>query len=51
MMWTLAWTPYAVVFIWSLTPQFTSLSPVYDVFPAIFCKTSAALNPYIYGLW
>ncbi|TRY72288.1 hypothetical protein TCAL_16172 [Tigriopus californicus] len=50
LLWLVAWTPYALVFFWSLTPYSQYLHPIYDVFPGVFCKMSAAINPYIYGL-
>ena len=49
--WFLSWTPYTAVFVVSLTRARRFIGPITDSVPALFCKLSAALNPFIYGLW
>ena len=49
--WTLAWTPYALVMALAQIPSLQDyLSPIADAVPALACKASAAINPFIYGL-
>ncbi|CAG0900326.1 unnamed protein product [Darwinula stevensoni] len=47
--WMLSWTPYAaVVLVGSLWSQY--LTPGMSMIPALACKASACINPYIYGI-
>ncbi|CAG0883900.1 unnamed protein product [Darwinula stevensoni] len=47
--WVLSWTPYAaVVLIGAVRSQY--LTPGMSMIPALACKTSACINPYIYGI-
>ncbi|XP_037091183.1 rhodopsin-like [Pollicipes pollicipes] len=47
--WCLSWTPYTVVVILGMTGS-RRLTPFVSVSCAIFAKTSAVYNPFIYGL-
>ncbi|CAB0005615.1 unnamed protein product [Nesidiocoris tenuis] len=48
--WFLSWTPYAVVGLLGITGNKGMLAPFYSMVPAVFCKTSACVNPFIYSL-
>lgn len=48
--WFLSWSPYAVVALLGITNQEKYLTPLGSMIPAVFCKTSAVLNPLIYAI-
>lgn len=49
-LWFLAWTPYAVVALLGISNNHDYLTPLGSMIPAVFCKTSAVLNPFIYAV-
>lgn len=49
-LWFLAWTPYAIVALAGITDNEKYLTPITSMIPAIFCKTSACVNPYLYAV-
>lgn len=49
-LWFLAWTPYAIVALLGITNNEHFLTPLTSMIPALFCKTSAVLNPLIYAV-
>lgn len=49
-LWTLAWTPYAIVsFIGLVTDDASMLTPAMSMFPALFAKCASFIDPYVYG--
>ena len=48
--WFLSWTPYAMVFILPTIGYPHLVTTHIDMIPAVFCKLSAAVNPFVYGL-
>lgn len=48
-LWFLAWTPYAIVALIGISGNEHLLTPWISMIPAIFCKSAAALNPYLYS--
>ncbi|GFY68782.1 rhodopsin [Trichonephila inaurata madagascariensis] len=49
-MWTISWTPYAVVALLGLFSDRSLLTPFGSMLPALICKLSSVLDPFIYGL-
>ncbi|XP_064081546.1 opsin Rh5-like isoform X2 [Macrobrachium nipponense] len=49
-LWVLAWTPYAIVALLGIFNQRRLITPIVSMIPAIFCKTAACLDPYVYAL-
>ncbi|XP_065324651.1 rhodopsin-like [Gordionus sp. m RMFG-2023] len=45
-----AWGPYASLFVISLIGKTPIITPIVTLFPAMFAKTSALYNPFIYAL-
>lgn len=50
MLWFIAWSPYAIVALIGISGHEDLLTPLLSMIPAIFCKTSACVNPYLYSL-
>lgn len=48
--WLLAWTPYAIVSLIGISGHGAFLSPTATMLPALFAKTSACINPFVYSL-
>lgn len=48
-LWTLAWTPYAIVSFIGLVTDGSSLTPEISMFPALFAKCASFVDPYVYG--
>ena len=48
--WFISWTPYALVFIIPALGHVDLVTPDVDMIPAVLCKLSGAINPFIYGL-
>ncbi|XP_075971746.1 opsin, ultraviolet-sensitive-like isoform X2 [Anticarsia gemmatalis] len=44
----ISWTPYAVVALLGITGKKELLTPIASMVPALFCKTAACINPFIY---
>jgi hypothetical protein len=49
-MWMISWTPYAFVALLGISGNQTRLTPGMTMFPALFAKFSACVNPIIYTL-
>lgn len=49
-LWFLSWTPYAVVALLGISNWAHLITPSASMIPALFCKTSACLNSYVYAL-
>lgn len=49
-LWFLAWTPYAIVALLGISGNEEKISPFGSMIPAVFCKASACLNPYVYSI-
>ncbi|XP_045121530.1 melanopsin-like [Portunus trituberculatus] len=49
-LWVLAWTPYSVVALLGIFRQRAVITPLVSMLPALFCKTAACLDPFIYAL-
>uniref|UniRef100_A0A336LAP2 CSON005853 protein n=1 Tax=Culicoides sonorensis TaxID=179676 RepID=A0A336LAP2_CULSO len=49
-LWFLAWTPYAVVALLGISGNEIYLTPLGSMVPAVFCKISACINPYLYAV-
>ncbi|RWS30471.1 opsin: ultraviolet-sensitive-like protein, partial [Leptotrombidium deliense] len=48
-LWTLAWTPYAMVALFGLFGDRKYLSPTLSMIPALFCKCASIIDPFVYG--
>ncbi|XP_021188527.3 opsin, ultraviolet-sensitive isoform X1 [Helicoverpa armigera] len=44
----ISWTPYAVVALLGIFGKKDLLTPITSMVPALFCKTAACINPFIY---
>ncbi|XP_066959942.1 melanopsin-like isoform X1 [Macrobrachium rosenbergii] len=49
-LWVLAWTPYSIVALLGIFNQRRLITPIVSMIPAIFCKSAACLDPYVYAL-
>lgn len=49
LIWFAAWTPYAVVSLLGITNRKNQITPLSSMIPALFCKTSACLDPFVYA--
>lgn len=43
-----SWTPYAVIALLGIFGQKEFITPLTSMIPALFCKTAACINPFIY---
>lgn len=48
-LWTLAWTPYAIVSFLGLVTDGSMITPAMSMFPALFAKCASFIDPYVYG--
>ena len=48
--WIIAWTPYALVALAGISGYQSLLTPFSSMLPALFCKTAACIDPFIYAL-
>lgn len=48
--WTVSWTPYAIVALLGIFTDRSMLTPMMSMVPALFCKMSSISDPFIYGL-
>jgi r-opsin len=44
----ISWTPYAVVALLGIAGKKNLITPISSMIPALFCKTAACINPFIY---
>lgn len=49
-LWFLAWTPYSIVALFGIVGKKEYLTPWASMIPALFCKSSACINPYLYSM-
>lgn len=49
LLWFLSWTPYAIVALLGISNLHDLITPLVSMIPALFCKTSACLNCYVYA--
>lgn len=49
-LWFLAWTPYSIVALLGISGNERYLTPLGSMIPAVFCKISACINPYLYAI-
>ncbi|XP_065361768.1 opsin, ultraviolet-sensitive [Calliphora vicina] len=49
-LWFLAWTPYSIVAMAGVFGMEEHLTPTRSMIPALFCKTAACLNPFLYTI-
>lgn len=50
MLWFVAWTPYSIVALLGISGNEDKITPFGSMIPAVFCKASACINPYIYSI-
>ncbi|XP_061710601.1 opsin, ultraviolet-sensitive-like [Cydia pomonella] len=43
-----SWTPYAIVALMGIFGKKDLITPIVSMIPALFCKTAACINPFIY---
>ncbi|KAH8316791.1 hypothetical protein KR074_008184 [Drosophila pseudoananassae] len=48
-LWFLAWSPYAVVAMMGVFGLEKHITPLGSMIPALFCKTAACVDPYLYA--
>lgn len=49
-LWFLAWTPYSIVALLGISGNEDKISPFGSMIPAVFCKASACIDPYVYSI-
>lgn len=49
-LWFIAWTPYSIVALIGVSGNKEFLTPWTSMIPALFCKFSAMINPYLYSI-
>lgn len=49
-LWFIAWTPYSVVALLGISGNEDKISPFGSMIPAVFCKASACIDPYVYSI-
>lgn len=49
-LWFTAWTPYSIVALLGISGNEDKLTPFGSMIPAVFCKTAACIDPYVYAL-
>lgn len=49
-LWFAAWTPYSVVALLGISGNEAYLSPMVSMIPAVFCKSAACIDPYMYAM-
>lgn len=50
LLWFVAWSPYAFVALLGISGNEDKITPLGSMIPAVFCKASACINPYIYSI-
>ena len=48
--WIIAWTPYSAIALLGISGHSYLLTPLSSMLPALFAKTSACIDPFIYSL-
>lgn len=49
-LWFLAWTPYSIVALLGISGNEDKLTPLGSMIPAVFCKSAACIDPYVYAI-
>lgn len=49
-LWFTAWTPYSIVALLGISNNEEWLTPLGSMIPAVFCKSAACIDPYVYAL-
>lgn len=49
-MWTISWTPYAIIALLGIFTDRSMLTPIMSMLPALFCKMASISDPFIYAL-
>lgn len=49
-LWFAAWTPYSIVALLGISGNEDKLSPLGSMIPAVFCKSAACIDPYVYAM-
>lgn len=49
-LWTISWTPYAIVSLLGLFTDGSYITPETSMYPAVFAKVASLLDSYVYGL-
>ncbi|KAJ6643343.1 Opsin, ultraviolet-sensitive [Pseudolycoriella hygida] len=49
-LWFVAWTPYSIVALLGISGNEDKISPLGSMIPAVFCKASACIDPYVYSI-
>lgn len=49
-LWFVAWTPYSIVALLGISGNEDKISPFGSMIPAVFCKASACIDPYVYSI-
>lgn len=49
-LWFAAWTPYSIVALLGISGNEAYLSPFVSMVPAVFCKSAACIDPYMYAM-
>lgn len=49
-LWFVSWTPYATVALLGISGNSQLISPLTSMIPALFCKTSACMDPFVYAI-
>ncbi|XP_050442474.1 opsin, ultraviolet-sensitive-like [Adelges cooleyi] len=50
MLWFLSWTPYAFMALLGVFDQKDYITPDTSMIPALFCKTAACVDPWVYAI-
>lgn len=48
--WTVSWTPYAIIALLGVFTDRSMLTPMMSMLPALLCKMACVLDPFVYGL-
>lgn len=49
-LWFTAWTPYSIVALLGISGNEALITPMVSMVPAVFCKSAACLDPYVYAI-
>lgn len=50
LVWSLAWSPYAIVALLGIFGYHSLITPLVSGIPALFCKTASCIDPWIYAI-
>lgn len=49
-LWFVAWTPYSIIALLGISGNEDKITPLGSMIPAVFCKASACIDPYVYSI-